>query len=125
MTTATRSNGVLWFAIAGGPVAWSVDALAAVAIEYDYCAHGTRASGGGGITGALVVMGLLAASVAAVAGVTGWRQLRAAGDDTGLGDTLDDRRRFMARFAVGVSMLTLFGIVLRMITALFLSPSIC
>jgi heme/copper-type cytochrome/quinol oxidase subunit 3 len=69
-----------------------------------------------GLHGAHVALGLL---------MNAYVQLRAAGDDTGLGDTLDDRRRFMARFAVGVSMLTLFGIVLRMITALFLSPSIC
>ena len=35
MEIVTRSNRALWFSVAAGPIAWSVDALAAVAIDID------------------------------------------------------------------------------------------
>jgi hypothetical protein len=128
MVSDARGNGTLWFAISGGPIAWSVDALAAIAIDHDYCAHGAHvpiATSGGGVASALVAISIVTATLAVLAGVTGWRRLRMAGPDTGLGDTDDDRRRFMARFAVITSMLSLFGIVLRMVTVLFVSAAAC
>jgi hypothetical protein len=126
MTTATRqwSNRALWFAVGGGPIAWSVDTLVAIAIDHDYCAHGARPSGGPA-TAALIGVSLAAVIVTVLAGLTGWRTLTALGEDTGLGDTDVDRRRFMARFGLVISALMLFGILLRMITVLFLSPAAC
>ena len=128
MTSDVRGNGMLWFAIAGGPIAWSIDTLAAIAIDHDYCARGAHVpigTSGGGIASALVAISIVAASVAVLAGLTGWRNSRLAGVDSGLGETDDDRRRFMARFAVVISMLSLFGIVLRMVTVLFVSVAAC
>jgi hypothetical protein len=127
MAARARGNGALWFAVAGGPAAWSLDTLAAIAIENDYCAHGAAgiSSPGGGVTTLLLGIALTAAAVAVLAGLTGWRHVRDAGADTGLGDTDDDRRRFMARFGVVISALTLFAIVMRMITVLFIAPAAC
>jgi hypothetical protein len=126
MTTISRpKNGALWFAVAGGPAAWSIDALSAIAIENDYCAHGAVGGGAASAVVPLIGIALAAALVTVAAGFTGWRHLSGAGEDTGLGDTDEDRRRFMARFGVVISILTLFGIVLRLITVLFISPAAC
>ena len=126
MTTATRprSNRALWFAVGGGPIAWSIDELVAIAIDHDFCVHGARSSGGPA-TVALIAVSLAAVIVTVLAGLTGWRTLAALGEDTGIGDSDVDRRRFMARFGMVISLLMLFGIVLRMITVVFLSPAAC
>jgi hypothetical protein len=119
-----RSSRALWFAVGGGPIAWSVDELAAIAIDHDYCAHGAHAGAGLEATIPLIGIALVAATIAILAGVTGWRQLHGT-PDTGLGDTDDDRRRFMARFGMVISALMLFGILLRLIAVLFISPASC
>jgi hypothetical protein len=125
IATAARGNRALWFAVGGGPVAWSVDTLAAIAIDHDYCAHGARAAAGGGATASLLGIAVVAAIVTILAGLTGWRELNGLGADSGFGDTDIDRRRFMAHFGMVISALMLFGILLRMITVLFISPAVC
>jgi hypothetical protein len=126
MSIPAQSNSVLWFAVGGGPIAWSIDSLSAIAIEQDYCAsggHGPLSSGA--VTALLLAIGALAVLVTLLAFYSGWRYSSAAGADTGEGDTDLDRQRFMARFGMGVAGLTLFGIVLRAITVLIVSPITC
>ncbi|HEY4218208.1 MAG TPA: hypothetical protein VGM67_13785 [Gemmatimonadaceae bacterium] len=118
------SNRALWFAVGGGPIAWSVDTLAAIAIDHDFCVHGARPSGAVA-TALLLGVSVCAVTVTVFAGLAGWRTVTALGEDTGVGDTDVDRRRFMARFGMVISALMLFAIVLRMITVLFLSPAAC
>ena len=122
--TVQVSNRALWFAVGGGPIAWSVDTLAAIAIENDFCVHGARPSGAVALA-LLIGVSVCAVAVTVLAGLTGWRTVSALGDDTGEGDTDVDRRRFMARFGMVISALMLFAIVLRMISVLFVSPAAC
>lgn len=124
METTARRTTTLWLAVAGGPLAWSLDTLLAIAIDHDVCAHGARPSAAAA-TLPLFAIGIVAAAVTIAAGLTGWRIVAAGHPDTGLGDTVDDRARFMARFAMVISALCLFAIILRTITAAFISPAVC
>jgi hypothetical protein len=123
MELVTRSNRALWFAVAAGPIAWSVDALAAVAIDVDTCAH-RPTSHGGAAQLALLALGVIAALIAAAGATTGWRMMNRE-TDTGFGDTIDDRRRFMARFGLVISTLAAIGIIFRTIGVLFIAAGSC
>lgn len=120
-------DALLWFAILGGPVAWTIDSLAAVFLEESWCAGATthREAAFGGIFPLLIVIGILMAAGAVTAGLVGWRAMDAVGMDTGRDGTAHDRRRFMAHAGTLISMLFLFGIVLRWIAVFFVDPRIC
>ncbi len=117
----------LWFAVLAPPVAWSVDALTSIALHHDYCAalvgRTFRAWSGIGVLLALTGLVLLALSLAG--GVSAWRAHASVGSDTGRGDTVLDRRRFMARAGLLVCALFSYGIVLRLIAPFILSPELC
>lgn len=120
-----QTNRALWFAVAGGPVAWSIDMLTSVAVDHDYCAHARLGPPTGNAALPLLAISVVALVVTIAAGLAGWRSLGTDGPDTGLGETDLDRRRFMARFGVVISVLTFFAIMLRMVTVFFVAASTC
>jgi hypothetical protein len=117
-TSATR----LWFGLLAGPLAWTIDELAAIALAYDHCASGLNVSGW---LASMSLIGIVALAVTSVAIVSNWRLISGRVIDSGLGEVTDDRVRFMARFGLVVSALSLFAIFLRAITALFLGSAPC
>jgi len=125
---AGAGNRALWFAVFAPPAAWSIDLLASIALHEDYCAAltGHQFQPFGGVTAMLVVVGLLMLALALAGGVTGWRAAASLGSTaTGRGNTALDRRRFMAAVAVVACALFSYGIVLRLITVLFISAARC
>lgn len=122
----------LWFAVLAPPLAWSVDALASVTIEQDYCAsqlvHLFRPWGS--VSPALYVVGIAMLAISLYAGLVAWR-LRGLGDvgavvaDTGRGATIPDRQRFMANAALLVCAIFSFGILLRAIAPLWIVSTFC
>lgn len=123
----SAGDRTLWFAVLGSPAAWIVDLLASIALHFDYCAalvgHTFRPWAGIGVVLTLIGVAMLALALAS--GAAAWRAHASMGSDTGQGDTDIDRRRFMARAGLLACALFSFGIVLRIIAPLFLSPGIC
>jgi hypothetical protein len=125
---AAAGNRALWFAVFAPPVAWNLDLLLSITLHEDYCAAlvGHQFQPFGGLTAMLVVLGLLMLALSLAGGAVAWRALASLGSPaTGRGETVLDRRRFMAAFAlVGCALFT-YGLVLRFITVFFISPSRC
>jgi hypothetical protein len=119
----------LWFATLGPAAAWSVDSLAAIAVDHDYCAallgRIPELRPWSGATLLLVGIGVAMFIISLAGGAIAWRAHTSLGDDTGQGDTDVDRRRFMARAALLSCALFSYGILLRTITLAFLSPRFC
>lgn len=124
---ASAANRALWFGVFGSPAAWLLDLLASIALHFDFCAAlvGQRFEPMAGVGVVLTVIGLAMLAVSLASGAVAWRAHAQVGSDTGQGDTELDRRRFMARAGLLACALFSFGIVLRLIAPLFLSPRIC
>ena len=120
-------NGVLLFGVFGPPAAWTIDLLTSIALHYDYCAalsgHTVRAWSG--VSVALTMVGVATLAFSLFAGTTAVRAYSALGADTGRGDTVLDRQRFMARAGLITCALFSFGIVLRLIAPLVLPAGYC
>ena len=121
------STGALLFGVFGPPVAWMIDLLTSITLHYDYCAalsgHTFRAWNG--VTVALTMVGVAMLAFSLFAGASSWRMYAALGTDTGRGETVLDRRRFMARAGLITCGLFSFGIVLRLIAPLVLPAGYC
>ena len=121
------SNRALLFGVFGPPAAWMVDLLTSITLHYDYCAalsgHTFRAWGGVGAM--LTVLGVAMLALSLFAGMSSWRVYSALGADTGRGETVLDRRRFMARGGLITCGLFSFAIVLRLIAPLVLPAGFC
>lgn len=120
-------NRALWFAVFAPPTAWSVDALSSIALHQDYCAAlvGQTFRPWSGVGVILTVVGIVMLLISAGGGAVAWRASAALGQDTGMGDTDVDRRRFMARAGLVTFALFSFGIVLRVIAVFVIPPSFC
>ena len=121
------SNRALLFGVFGPPAAWMVDLLTSITLHYDYCAalsgHTFRAWGGVGAM--LTVLGVAMLALSLFAGMISWRVYSELGADTGRGETVLDRRRFMARAGLITCGLFSFAIVLRLIAPLVLPSGYC
>jgi hypothetical protein len=124
---SSASNGLLWFAVLGGPAFWTLDELAAFFWHQSWCAASIR-YGESPFSGewiGLVIIGLIGIAGIVAAGLAGWRVVRDMGHDTGRNGTVTDRRRFMGHAGMIMSILFLFGTLLRFIAIFFVSFQIC
>lgn len=119
---AGPSRLALWFGIFGAPAAWSVDEILSTYLHEGACARVLEPPGTAPVL--LGLAGVVLGGVAAFAAWTAWRSLRALGIDDGENGTVLDQRRFMAHAGVILGALFTFGIVLRVITVLFLRPCV-
>jgi hypothetical protein len=119
---STVSDRRLWLGLLAGPLAWTVDELAAIALAYDRCSAGLHVAGW---RAGMSAIGIAALAVTVWGMLSSWRVIDGGPIDSGLGEVTDDRVRFMARFALVVGALALFAILLRTITVLFLAGSPC
>ncbi len=120
-------NSLLWFAVLGGPAAWSVDHLVSFFLHQSYCAAVTshqlipfRAP-----RLWMLLVGIVTGAVAVLAALAALRAMRAVGSDSGRDGTSLDRRRFMAHAGLIMSVLFLYGIVLITSGIAFVDPSVC
>ncbi len=130
--TSRRVDRALWFAIFAPPLAWSVDLLASIAIEQDYCASQLVRTfrPWGSVTPSLFVVAIVALIVSLSAGIVSWavRDPHASvyqRDGNGRGATIPDRQRFMASAALLSCGLFTFGILLRALAPLVLPSALC
>ncbi len=114
----------LWWGIFAAPIAWSVDEVASLYFHEGACMvwGSPRMFGLPAFTVALALIGLLMGGIAASGAVTAFRARWALGADTGQGPTRLDQRQFMAHAGIILSVLFLFGIVLRLLTTFFIPP---
>lgn len=102
---------LLWFAVLGGALAWSVHLILAWGIDENACARGESDALGMPLRVVLalsaIVPGLVAVASLAAA-VLSWRRLRGAGVEAG---RRRQRAAFMAMFAVWADLLFLAIIV--------------
>ncbi len=126
MTTRpyASSSRRLWFGIVAGPVAWILDTLSAIELTAAGCRSGATLSPAAtnGMISAIGVAGLV---VAGVALWSTWGLMSSAPLDTGIGGTVDDRIRFIARFGMVTSGLAIVAIVWRTLTVLFVGAAPC
>jgi hypothetical protein len=120
-------NALLWYAVLGGPAAWTVDELASLIVHQSWCAAATSRQPIPFPAPVvwLALIGLVGAGATGVAGWVAWRAVRDLGPDTGRGETDLDRRRFMAHAGIIMSILFFFAIAMRWVAPLFVSASIC
>ncbi|HVX40631.1 MAG TPA: hypothetical protein VHB25_13765 [Gemmatimonadaceae bacterium] len=123
------SNRWLWFAAFGGAAAWSVDELVAFAWHEDYCAsrnfRGFETLSTAGSRWLMIGIGIVTLVITAWSLYVGWRARGILGIDDGQDHTDLDRRRFMATWGLVANVLFLFGIALRVIAVIMLSPDLC
>jgi|HigsolmetaAR206D_1030411.scaffolds.fasta_scaffold01069_14 hypothetical protein len=121
--TALFGGLLLWFAVLGGVLSWTVHSLAAWSIDELTCEAGHDNLAGFPLTGAVALAVLLPAAGAATAlvvSVLAWRRLRPgprADDDRSLG-----RAHLLAVVGLWLNVLALAMIVLGGVAALVLPP---
>ena len=120
-------TGMLLFGVFGPPAAWMIDLLTSITLHFDYCAaqSGYTFRAWSGVSVMLTVLGVAMLALSLFAGMTSWGAYAGLGADTGRGETVLDRRRFMARAGLITCALFSFGIVLRIIAPLMLSAGFC
>ncbi len=118
------SRARLWFGVAGPPLAWAVDELTSLYLHDSSClVYGNpRLLGQPFARIALLVVGALMLATAASAGLGALATSRRIGRDSGGNDVRLDQDRFMARAGVFIAVIFGFGILLRFITVLIVTP---
>lgn len=109
----------LWFALLGGPIAWTAHLLASYPLVPHACDTGS--------TTLLNIVTAVTAVIAAAAAATGWwayRRGRRAGapDGPGGGDASESRVGFMALTGMLVALLFTFAILIEGLPPLLVDP---
>ncbi|GAA3777451.1 hypothetical protein GCM10022225_76650 [Plantactinospora mayteni] len=120
---ATFGGLLLWFAVLGGVLSWTVHALAAWSIDELTCEAGHDELAGFPLTGAIALAVLLPAAGAVAAlgvSVLAWRRTRA--DLPEGGEQSVGRAHLLAFVGLWLNTLALAMIVLGGVAALVLSP---
>lgn len=109
----------MWFALLGGPAAWSIHLLASYPLVPLACNTGT--------TAALNIVTAGTALIAAAAAGTGWwayRRARRAGapNAPGAGDASESRPGFMGLLGLLVALLFTFAILIEGLPPLLVDP---
>lgn len=121
---ATRHDvplAALWFALLGGPAAWTAHLLASYPLVPLACDTGSTAP--------LNILTVVTALIATAAAGTGWwayRRARGAGapDAPGAGDASESRAGFMGLAGLLVALLFTFAIVIEGLPPLLVDPCI-
>ncbi len=118
------SRARLWFGVAGPPLAWAVDELVSLYVHDSSClVYGNpRLFGQPFARIALLIVGALMLCTAVSAGLGALATSRRIGRDSGGGELTVDQDRFMARAGMLSAVVFGFGILLRFITVLIVTP---